>query len=578
VRAASAAPDLAGREIGGRYRILAKLGEGGMGAVYRGEQISLKRKVAIKLLHPELSADPWLVRRFNAEAQLAAKLSHPNTVNVYDFGQDSDGTLFIAMELLEGRSLRQLVNGEGPLPVGRALHIAAQVAASIADAHHHGIVHRDLKPDNVMVCERGRDKDIVRVLDFGIAKLRDEHKKTVNPMTLAGDLVGTPQYMAPEQIRGESVDGRCDVYALGAIVYETVTGRLVFEGPSVMVILSRHLLDPVEPPSRRRPDLGLPSALDELVVSMLAKAPADRPASMEIAGERIAQVAATVGGFPTRLGSSPGGTGAQTALPTGLRAMRPPGVPQTLGATGPMTAPPPAPPPPAPAQRPVLPAAQIAPPRPASLTWVWVVLAVLGLAGAIGTIVALTRSRPTSAGATPQPPPSDDTPSPAPLDDHRTTPTTPTARGDEVEIGNYHIVLPLGFIEAPGATDDLSTGDLPAATDAHAYTGSLDGNVIGIIAFATSEDLSTSSRDVLDDGCRDLARSFFGGDKNGSRMIRHAGLQRYRCTIAGSSQAAEAVLYAGSGGSLVVLFAAEPSAFDALRAARTDLFDHVRGP
>jgi serine/threonine protein kinase len=243
MRAHGAAPDLVGREIGGRFRILAKLGEGGMGAVYRGEQMSLKRRVAIKLLHPELSADPSLVRRFNAEAELVAKLSHPNTVNIYDFGQDRDGTLFIAMEFLEGRSLRQVVGAEGPLPPLRALHIAGQIAASIADAHRHGIVHRDLKPDNVMLIERGREKDVVRVLDFGIAKLRDEQKQTVNPMTRAGDLVGTPQYMAPEQIRGESVDGRADVYALGAILYETITGRLVFDGPSLMAILSRHLLD-----------------------------------------------------------------------------------------------------------------------------------------------------------------------------------------------------------------------------------------------------------------------------------------------------------------------------------------------
>ncbi|MBE7449787.1 MAG: protein kinase [Kofleriaceae bacterium] len=289
------APDLVGREVAGRYRVLAKLGEGGMGAVYRGEQLSLKRKVAIKVLRPELSRDPGLVRRFNAEAELAARLSHPNTVNIYDFGQDADGALFIAMEFLEGRSLRDVMTHEGPLPPARAVVVAQQIAASLADAHAHGIVHRDLKPDNVMLTERGKDRDVVRVLDFGIAKLRDDDRQTVNAMTRAGDLIGTPQYMAPEQIRGEQVDGRTDVYALGAMLYEMVTGRLPFEGPTVMAILSRHLTDAPEPPMARRPDLGLPPALDHLIMAALAKDPAHRQPTMERLGEDLAALAVQLG-------------------------------------------------------------------------------------------------------------------------------------------------------------------------------------------------------------------------------------------------------------------------------------------
>ncbi|MBZ0233903.1 MAG: protein kinase, partial [Deltaproteobacteria bacterium] len=288
--------DIVGREIAGRYRVLTKLGEGGMGAVYRGEQISLKRKVAIKVLRPELSRDPALVRRFNAEAELVARLSHPHTVNIYDFGQDADGSLFIAMEFLEGRSLRQVMTQEGPLPPWRALAIARQIAAALADAHGHGIVHRDLKPDNVMLTERGKDKDVVRVLDFGIAKLRDDDRQTVNAMTRAGDLIGTPQYMAPEQIRGEPVDGRTDVYALGAMLYEMLTGRLPFEGPTVMAILSKHLTDTPEPPTVRRPDLGLPRELDVLVMTALAKDPAQRQPTMERLGEDVAHLHAQLGG------------------------------------------------------------------------------------------------------------------------------------------------------------------------------------------------------------------------------------------------------------------------------------------
>ena len=327
--------DLVGRDIAGRYRVLAKLGEGGMGAVYRGEQISLKRKVAIKVLRPELSRDPGLVRRFNAEAELAAKLSHPNTVNIYDFGQDVDGSLFIAMEFLEGRSLRQVMTQEGPLPPARALAIMRQVCASLSDAHAHGIVHRDLKPDNVMLTERGKDRDVARVLDFGIAKLRDDDRQTVNAMTRAGDLVGTPQYMAPEQIKGEKVDGRTDIYALGAMLYEMVTGRLPFEGATVMAILSKHLIEVPEAPTVRRPDLGLPPALDGLVMGALAKDPAHRPPTMDYFAEQVAAIAgpltAPTGAVPSAMvpaATPPPSTAIappQAALPAGP----PPGVPRS---------------------------------------------------------------------------------------------------------------------------------------------------------------------------------------------------------------------------------------------------------
>ncbi|MBV8761993.1 MAG: protein kinase [Deltaproteobacteria bacterium] len=290
--------ELAGKEIAGRYRILTKLGEGGMGAVYRGEQISLRRAVAVKLLRPELSANPTLLRRFSAEAEAVAKLSHPNTVNVYDFGQDTDGALFIAMEYIEGRSLRAVVAKEGPLPPARALAIAVQVAASLADAHAHNIVHRDLKPDNVMLQDRGRQRDVVRVLDFGIAKLRDDSRATQQAMTQQGDMLGTPQYMAPEQIKGDPVDGRVDIYALGCMLYEMVTARLPFEAPTIMAMLSKHLIETPVPPSQRRPDLAIPPAIDQLVIAAMAKDPAQRPASMDTYGEQLAAVLAKMPSAP----------------------------------------------------------------------------------------------------------------------------------------------------------------------------------------------------------------------------------------------------------------------------------------
>jgi len=420
------APDLVGREIAGRYRMTAKLGEGGMGAVYRAEQISLKRKVAVKLLRPELSSEPGLVRRFNTEAELAAKLNHPNTVNIYDFGQDADGTLFIAMEYVEGSSLRAVLAAGGAMPPARALHIVAQIASSLADAHAYGIVHRDLKPDNVMLTDRGKQRDVVRVLDFGIAKLRDDGAGVEQAMTRAGDLVGTPQYMAPEQIRAEPVDGRTDVYAVGAMLYEMITGRLPFEGPTLMAILSKHLTEVPEPPSKRRPDLAIPPALDALVLETLAKDPARRTPSMERLGERIAEVATGLGvavgyGPPTGsttaqvptgaaaatnpasgFGSRPATSGPPGPPPAGLaptsgvappgpppgtpmtpgRPMRPPGVPHTYPPgmmmaapappqqAAPVAAPPYAPSPYAPGHAPPAPLPSGTPPPPANVPYV----------------------------------------------------------------------------------------------------------------------------------------------------------------------------------------------------------------
>jgi serine/threonine-protein kinase len=297
--------DMVGREIAGRYRILKKLGEGGMGAVYRAEQMSLKRQVAVKVLRPELSQNQMLVRRFDAEAQAVAKLNHPNIVGIYDNGQDTDGSLFIAMEFIEGRSLRSVINHEAPFHPQRALAIASQVAAALTDAHANSIVHRDLKPDNVMLQDRGRQRDIVRVLDFGIAKLRDDSRATQQAMTQAGDMLGTPQYMAPEQIKGEHVDGRTDVYALGCMIYEMITGRQPFEATTVMAMLSKHLMESVVAPSQRRPDLPIPPEIDRLVLTAMMKDPAARPPTMELYGEQIAALQQALPADPNRSMGAP---------------------------------------------------------------------------------------------------------------------------------------------------------------------------------------------------------------------------------------------------------------------------------
>jgi serine/threonine-protein kinase len=347
--AAGAAPDLVGREIAGRYRIVKKLGEGGMGAVYRGEQLSLKRAVAVKVLKPELGSNQMILRRFNAEAEAVAKLSHPNTVNIYDFGQDRDGSLFIAMEFIEGRSLREALQKEGPFSPTRAITIALQVAASLTDAHSHSIVHRDLKPDNVMLQDRGRNKDVVRVLDFGIAKLRDDNRATQQAMTQAGDMLGTPQYMAPEQIRGEAIDGRTDIYALGCMTYEMVTGRMPYEAPTIMAMLSKHLLEQVVPPSQRRPDLLIPRNVDELVLQAMAKDPASRPPSMELFAEMLQSLLASLPPDPNRSAGMSVQQGVATPMaPPSFHApivSPPPGTPQFTPQFPPPGAPPPNTPP-----------------------------------------------------------------------------------------------------------------------------------------------------------------------------------------------------------------------------------------
>ncbi|NVB85338.1 MAG: protein kinase [Kofleriaceae bacterium] len=462
-RGAAAAPDLIGKEIAGRYRILAKLGEGGMGAVYRGEQISLKRAVAVKLLRPELGANQVILRRFNAEAEAVAKLSHPNTVNIYDFGQDTDGSLFIAMEFIEGRSLRSAISKDGPFHPARAIAISLQISASLSDAHSHSIVHRDLKPDNVMLQDRGRQKDVVRVLDFGIAKLRDDSRATQQAMTQAGDMLGTPQYMAPEQIRGEAIDGRTDIYALGCLIYEMVTGRMPFEAPTVMAMLSKHLLEQVVPPSQRRPDLALPATIDQLVLGAMAKDPKSRPATMDQFGEMLQALLASLPADPNRSGTAP--ISAQqssmqsVATPPAHSAFQPPTPPPpghaAYGAPG-VPAPTPTPfaphaPPPGYAQPAIPPTMPVgAQPAAKSRTPLYILLAVLALGGIGVGVWAATKGddKPSKGSAAEPAKPDEDKPAEPEHDEDKADPWADNGT-------------------APDGTDDVATirGGRPAPAD-----------------------------------------------------------------------------------------------------------------
>jgi eukaryotic-like serine/threonine-protein kinase len=269
---------LVGRIIGTNFRVLKLIGTGAMGHVYQAEQMSLGKMVALKLLRSELMGDERLFKRFELEARNASRLSHPNSIQIIDFGRDQD-LLYIAMELLQGVDLGQLILREGPLSLPRVGRIMDQALGALDEAHAQGIVHRDLKPSNIMLASRRGDPDFVKVCDFGIAKAQTSREGI--GLTMKGLVCGTPEYMSPEQARGDEVDGRSDLYAVGVILYQLVTGDLPFTASSPVGILSKHLADLPQPPSLRKPGLALPVGLERVILACLAKEPADRPQGAE---------------------------------------------------------------------------------------------------------------------------------------------------------------------------------------------------------------------------------------------------------------------------------------------------------
>jgi tRNA A-37 threonylcarbamoyl transferase component Bud32 len=304
---------LVGRFIGDRFLVQAKLGEGGMGAVYQAEQVAMKRPVALKVLHPHLSRDDNLIERFHREAAASSRLNHPNTITVHDFGQADDGTLYIAMEFIDGKSLADEIEGTGAFPWYRVTEVGRQIAESLADAHAAGIVHRDLKPDNVMLISRANNTDFVKILDFGIAKMvveTAEEGDQRKALTRTGMIFGTPQYMSPEQVTGSAVDHRTDIYALGVILYELLVGELPFLSENAMGVLTKHLMDPPRPLRSVMPSLTCPPGLEALVMRCLAKEPAHRYQTMnELVGELKALGEETRPGFGV-IGQPAGGSGA----------------------------------------------------------------------------------------------------------------------------------------------------------------------------------------------------------------------------------------------------------------------------
>jgi eukaryotic-like serine/threonine-protein kinase len=265
-----------------RYRILRKLGSGGMANVYLAEDEELGRRVAIKILNDRHASDDQFVERFRREAKNAAGLSHPNIVSIYDRGE-AEGTYYIAMEYLEGRSLKERIVAEGPPPIPTAIEIARQILRAVGFAHRRGIVHRDIKPHNVLLVHDGPGDERFKVTDFGISRT------AASQMTEAGSIVGTAQYLSPEQARGAPVDQRSDVYSVGVVLYELLTGKLPFTGETPLEIAMKHLSEIPTAPSELRREV--PADLDMIVLRALAKDPADRFESAEAMERELARVA-----------------------------------------------------------------------------------------------------------------------------------------------------------------------------------------------------------------------------------------------------------------------------------------------
>jgi serine/threonine-protein kinase len=285
----------AARELGS-YRLEERLGEGGMGEVWRARHRMLARPAAIKLIRPELTGNAGTaisddaVRRFEREAQVIASLKSPHTVELFDFGVAEGGTFYYVMELLDGMDADTLVRRFGPLPAERVIHILRQMCHSLSEAESRDLVHRDIKPANVFLCQYGEEYDFVKVLDFGLVKTLDEPAGAAAPITVETAIRGTPAFIAPEQaLGGKALDGRADIYATGCVAYWLLTGELVFTADTPMALVIHHAKTPPTPPSARS-ELKIPEALDRLVLSCLAKDPKERPQTAKELARRLGDV------------------------------------------------------------------------------------------------------------------------------------------------------------------------------------------------------------------------------------------------------------------------------------------------
>ncbi|MEO8293966.1 MAG: serine/threonine-protein kinase [Gemmatimonadota bacterium] len=291
LRSSDPTADLVGQVIADRYHITKKLGEGGMGAVYLAEHVKMGRQSAIKVMGRGMSHDPDAISRFNREAANASRINHPNVCAVYDFGETEDGTIYLAMEFIEGHTLSSLLKETGPLSLRRAADILKQCADGLHAAHELGIVHRDLKPDNIMIVSQ-KGRDVVKVVDFGIAKAAGG--EAGQNVTKTGLVVGTPEYMSPEQLSGDKVDGRSDIYSLGLVFYRTLTDALPFVAETAQETMIKRLTDEPIPLALARPDAFFPAGLQPIMDRALARWPQDRYTTATEFSSDVGRVADTI--------------------------------------------------------------------------------------------------------------------------------------------------------------------------------------------------------------------------------------------------------------------------------------------
>jgi serine/threonine protein kinase len=290
-----------GMVIRGKYEILERIGIGGMGFVYKGRHITFNELFAIKIVNDVIAGDTTFLQRFQTEAVVTRKLRHPNAVRVEDFDYTEDGRPFIVMELVEGKDVGEILQSEGPFRVPRAIRIASQVARALGYAHKLGIVHRDIKPGNIILTTDEQGQEVAKVLDFGIAKLREAVGNAKSGMTMTGMVVGTPLYMSPEQFMGKKagteIDGRSDIYSLGVVLYQMVTARLPFDGDTLYSIMMQHMEGVVRPPHEIAPELHIPEELSQIILMAIDKSREQRFQTAEAFANALEYVATSEPGI-----------------------------------------------------------------------------------------------------------------------------------------------------------------------------------------------------------------------------------------------------------------------------------------
>ena len=428
-----------GVTLDGKYRLESAIGRGGMGSIYRATHLMLNKPVAVKLINAELAPTPEVVRRFQREARAASHLNHPNIAATFDLGQTSNGTLYLAMELLSGQSLKDAIRAGGPMAPARIIRILKQVASALAAAHASGIVHRDLKPQNIMLTPTADGAETAKLLDFGIAKTFEDG---ATQLTTTGLVLGTPQYMSPEQAAGRPLDGRSDLYSLGIILFEMLVGDVPFNDPSTPAVLVKHLTEPAPPPSKRRPDLAIPAALESVALRCLAKEPEARfqsasefASALELAGGAIGATSAAATVIVTPARETPTERTAPIVTPQVSRHDVAAAAPHVTS----VAAPPPAhvtPPPPVSVSPPASastspPASRSVLPGLAAIAALLVIALIGAYAFAAGWFGATTASdappgsTPPAASVSPPAPPSTPTPRPASEEASKRTPDSP---------------------------------------------------------------------------------------------------------------------------------------------------------